>query len=272
MADDALHDREQSFHDQWAQQTPVEEIRVREAFESFTALENRLCLSLMAPLAGKRVLDLGCGLGEAAVYFALQGAEVTAVDISPGMVERAQEVARHHGVEIEGVACSLEELEVGEGRFDVVYGANVLHHVTDIEAVLSRVARALRAGGLCLFWDPLAYNPVINVYRRLATQVRTDDEHPLRFSVLEIFRRHFTDVRHREFWLLTLALFLKYYLVDRKDPNRHRYWKEIYREDPRTTGRWFRPLARLDQLLLRVPPLNYLAWNTVIWGRRDQGR
>lgn len=261
-------EREEAFHDRWADEIPVESVHVRAAFESFVALENRFFLSLFAPLAGRRVVDLGCGLGEAAVYFALQGADVTAVDISPGMVRRAQEVARHHGVEVRGVVTSLERLDLPAGAFDLAYGANVLHHAADIEAVLARVQCALKPGGTCFFWDPLAYNPAINVYRRMATSVRTSDEHPLRFSVLDVFRRHFVDVRHREFWLSTLALFLKYYFVDRLDPNQVRYWKRILEESSPSTERWFGRLARVDAVLLRLPPINRLAWNTAIWARK----
>ncbi len=85
------------------------------------------------------------------------------------------------------------------GGYDYVYGANVLHHVTDVEATLLRARHALKSGGMCLFWDPIAYNPVINVYRRMATQVRTEDERPLRRQILPLFRKHFTEVQHREF-------------------------------------------------------------------------
>ncbi len=261
-------EREEAFHDAWAQGADLESIRVREAFESFTALENRYCLELMGPLEGRKILDLGAGLGETSVYFALQGAQVTAVDISPQMVRRANQLAEYHGTSIETIASPLERLEVPASAYDFVYGANVLHHVTDVEATLLRARHALKAGGMCLFWDPIAYNPVINVYRRMASEVRTEDETPLRRQILPLFRKHFTEVRHREFWLLTLALFLKYYLIDRKDPNEIRYWKEIYREDPGTTGRWFEVLRRLDEVLLRLWPLNWLAWNTLIWARK----
>ena len=98
MTGEGAFEREEAFHDAWAQGTDLESIRVREAFESFTALENRHCLELMGPLEGRRVLDLGAGLGETSVYFALQGARVTAVDISPQMVLRASQLAAHHDV------------------------------------------------------------------------------------------------------------------------------------------------------------------------------
>jgi 2-polyprenyl-3-methyl-5-hydroxy-6-metoxy-1,4-benzoquinol methylase len=265
-------EREEAFHDAWARETDLGSIRVREAFESFTALENRFCIELMGPLQDRRILDLGAGLGETSVYFALQGARVTAVDISPQMLRRACQLAAFHGTSIETIASPLERLEVTEGDYDFVYGANVLHHVTDIEATLLRARRALKIGGLCLFWDPIAYNPVINVYRRIARRVRTEDERPLRRQALTLFKKHFTEVRHREFWLLTLALFLKYYLIDHKDPNEVRYWKEIYREHSPATQCWFGILSRIDEALLRLWPLNWLAWNTLIWARKPGER
>ena len=102
----AIHDKESAFHDLWALSTPLEQIAVHEAFEAPTAVENRAILAAMGDLAGKRLLDVGCGLGESSVYFALRGALVTAVDLSPGMVECAVKLGRVHGVEIEGITQS----------------------------------------------------------------------------------------------------------------------------------------------------------------------
>lgn len=263
------HAREREFHDAWAASEVPDRVAVRAAFESVTAPENRFILSLMGPLSGQRVLDLGSGLGESAVYFALQGARVTATDISPEMCALAERTAQRHGVSLETVVTSAERLEVRAGSYDIVYGANLLHHVTDIGATLDGVRDALRPGGRCFFWDPLAYNPVINVYRSLATRVRTEDERPLTFDALSLFRGRFGEVGHREFWLMTLALFLKYYLVDRLDPNETRYWKRILEEDASTIGWWFSPLQRLDRVLLRLPLVRRLAWNVVIWGQRE---
>ena len=47
-------------------------------------------LELLAPVAGERVLDLGCGDGELAIQLVARGCEVVAVDAAPGMVERAR--------------------------------------------------------------------------------------------------------------------------------------------------------------------------------------
>jgi SAM-dependent methyltransferase len=263
-----VYDRERRFHDGWASATSVDDVRIRAAFEALTAPENRFIVDLMGDLKGKRVLDLGSGLGEAAVYFAMRGAQVTALDVSPEMCALCAETGRRHGVTIETVAGPVHDLEGRDGLFDVVYAGNLLHHLHELDGALAALKRALRPGGRCFFWDPLAYNPVINVYRRMATKVRTADEHPLTFRVLDVIRRHFVDVQHREFWLSTLLLFAKYYAVDGIHPNADRYWKRILDEDPARIGWWFSPLQRLDDLLLRLPLLRRLAWNTVIWAQK----
>jgi SAM-dependent methyltransferase len=265
---DELFARERAFHDAWAAESSGHDVPVEAAFEGLTAPENRFIVSLMGDLGGVRLLDLGSGLGEAAVYFAERGARVTATDVSPEMCAVCEEAGRLRGVRVETVVTPVERLEVPAGSFDVVYGANLLHHVADLDAALRAVRRALKPGGRCFFWDPLAYNPVINVYRRMATAVRTEDEQPLTFDVLDVFRRHFTKVEHREFWLLTLLLFVKYYVVDRVHPNASRYWKRILLEDPRRIGWWFRPLLAADGVLLRLPLVRRLAWNMVVWAER----
>lgn len=260
--------REKNFHDRWAEQTPLSEIKVCESFENITAQENRFIIRLMGDLHGVSLLDVGAGLGESSVYFALKGANVAANDISPVMLSRCVELGRRHGVEIRPLLGSADCFDFGEARFDIVYGANVLHHIGDIRSFLNGVRKALKPGGRFFFYDPLAYNPAINVYRKLAAKVRTEDERPLRFSQLGIFKELFTEVAHREFWLATQLIFLKYYFIDGVSPNEDRYWKRILAEEPNRLGWWFNPLIKADDFLLRLPLFHYLAWNIVIWGRR----
>jgi 2-polyprenyl-3-methyl-5-hydroxy-6-metoxy-1,4-benzoquinol methylase len=265
------HARESEFHDQWALDTPLEAIAVRQSFEAPTAPENRFCLRqmnrLLGSLRGRRLLDIGCGLGETSVYFAMQGAQVTASDISPHMVETAQKLAQLNGVEVQGLVSAGESLDVPEGAFDVVFTANTLHHVADKRRLLSQIHRALRPGGVFFSWDPLAYNPAINVYRRIATTVRTVDEAPLTMADVRVARELFVDVHHREFWIATLVLFGKYFLIDRVHPNADRYWKRCLKETNRSLW-WWQPFRLADVVLTRLPLVRRLAWNMVIWGRK----
>ena len=232
MSSETIHHREADFHDEWAASTNLNEVRVREAFEAPTAMENKWMVKKMGPLAGKRLLDVGAGLGESSVYFALLGAEVTTSDLSPGMVDLAVKLGELHGVKLQGIVAAGENLGVPENHYDIIYTANTVHHVTDKAQFFGQIQRALKPGGRFFTWDPLAYNPLINIYRRMATKVRTEDEFPLTFADVELARKYFTDVEHREFWILTLTLFCKYFLIDRIHPNQKRYWKLIYEETP----------------------------------------
>jgi ubiquinone/menaquinone biosynthesis C-methylase UbiE len=260
-----LHAREATFHDAWAGSTSLDDVLVRECFEAPTALENQFILRKMGNLQGAKILDIGAGLGESSVYFALLGAQVTTTDISPLMVEKVMQLAAKFAVQIKGVVSTAESLNVPENHFDFVYIANTIHHVHDRPQLFSQILRALKPGGSFFSYDPLAYNPAINLYRRMATEVRTPDEMPLTRADLQLARRYFNGVGHREFWIATLALFAKYYLVDRVHPNRERYWKRILKETHKSL-RWWKPLLLLDKVITRIPGLRLLAWNAVIWG------
>jgi 2-polyprenyl-3-methyl-5-hydroxy-6-metoxy-1,4-benzoquinol methylase len=264
-----IYDREASFADEWASEVTPANVDVRAAFESITAPENRFILKMMGSVEGKRVLDLGAGVGESCVYFALQGADVTAVDISHRTIEFQHRLAAKYGVQISGVTDAAESFRDSLGLFDIVYMGNLIHHVTDRDKLFKRVRDALKPGGKFFSWDPLVYNPLINVYRRIATRVRTDYEIPLSFADINIARRYFEDVQHREFWILSLALFLKYYFLDHVNPNQDRYWKRILRE-PEDRLWWFKPLQSIDSILTKVPELQKLSWNIVMWGSKSR--
>ena len=266
-----LHSREAAFHDEWALSVELDERAVRSSFESPVAMENRSILKQMGPLAGKKLLDVGAGLGESSVYFALQGAQVTTVDLSPEMVRTAVRLGEKYGVTLTGVVSSGEDLNVDPETFDIVYIANTIHHVQDRQALFEQIRRCLKPGGRFFSIDPIAYNPVINIYRAMATKVRTPDEAPLKIADLKMAKQFFVNVHHEEFWITTLALFLKYYLIDRIHPNADRYWKRIYTETPATL-RWWMPLRAIDSFLTRLPGVRWLSWNIVMWGEKAPDR
>jgi SAM-dependent methyltransferase len=221
----------------------------------------------MGDLRGKKILDIGAGLGESSVYFALRGAQVTTTDISPLMVSKILDLAKRFAVKVQGIVSTAEALNVPENYFDFVYIANTIHHVPDRAALFVQIHRALKPGGRFFSYDPLAYNPAIRLYRRMATEVRTPDERPLTRADLRLAQRHFSDVGHREYWIATLALFGKYYFIDRVHPNTDRYWKRILKETPASL-RWWTPLLLLDRLLTRIPGLRLWSWNVVMWGAK----
>lgn len=255
---------EKDFHDGWANTVDVNSIDIYKVNEACTAPELRFIHRRLGDLRGRSILDVGCGLGEVSVYFALRGAAVTATDISSGMLDATSALAARHGVSVKTHLATAEGLQLLDGAtFDVIYAGNLLHHV-DIPAALAQFHRHLAAGGRLVIWDPIAYNPIINVYRKMAHEVRTKDEHPLRWKDLTLFEQSFDKVERRYFWLTTLSIFLIMALFQRRSPNKERYWKVILDEEKR----WrpiYRPLEWIDRLLLAlIPPLRLLCWNVVV--------
>jgi SAM-dependent methyltransferase len=261
--------REASFHDKWALEIDAESTLVDETFTAPTAVENQHILAQFGNVAGKRVLDYGCGAGEGGIYLAKLGAQVVGVDVSPGMLETAQRLAKHHGVQIETRQVEQDGIPGDSGEFDFIYGNGVLHHV-DLKFARPELARVLKSTGTGCFIEPLSYNPVIEAYRHIADTVRTEDEKPLTFAEVKKFSENFGEVSHQEFWLSTLSVFLKFYLIDRVSPKKERYWKKIY-TDAEDLRWFFEPLRKVDDVLLeKVPLLRRLCWNTVITVRHPR--
>lgn len=249
--------REVEFHDQWAKDIAVDDIDVRVYFEGSTCPENRYIMRQIGNLRGKRILDIGCGAGENSVYFALQGAQPIAADISPGMIGTAQKLAATYGVSIEGKVADAMALDFPDDSFDVVYTANTLHHVEPLIA-LREMWRVAKPGGKICFWEPLRHNPFINMYRKKSPDVRTADEMPLHINIVRQAREMFSDVAHDTFWFASLWIFLRFSLVEHADPNEERYWKKIVYEEERLRPLYYR-LEKIDNLIKKIPFLRRYA-------------
>lgn len=264
LTDDERLSNERAFHDAWADSEDIDAIDVMSSNQVCTAPEMRYITQRLGNITGKRLLDVGCGLGEASVYFAMIGADVTASDLSPGMLNATCRLASANNVTVTPHIAAAEDLGLSaDALFDIIYAGNLLHHV-DIDQTLARIKSHLAPGGVVVTWDPLAYNPVINVYRKMATDVRTPDEHPLKWSDIKLFQKHFEVVETRYFWLSTLIIFLIMALLQRRNPNKERFWKVVVQEG----GKWqwlYNPLEKIDAFFLEIiPPLRLLCWNTVV--------
>jgi hypothetical protein len=107
----------------------------------------------------------------------------------------------------------------------------------------------LKPGGVAWFVEPLATNPLIQIYRKLTPQFRTPDEQPLRLSQLPSLLARFSSFEHREFYLTALGAVALTYL-----PGGMRLF-------PTLSDR----LHRVDRLILRaIPSLQTWAWYTIL--------
>ncbi|MCY0148654.1 bifunctional 2-polyprenyl-6-hydroxyphenol methylase/3-demethylubiquinol 3-O-methyltransferase UbiG [Hoeflea sp. G2-23] len=100
------------------------------------------------PLAGLRVLDIGCGGGLLSEPMARMGAEVLGADASRTNVEVAAIHAAQTGVDVTYEAVTSEELAARGERFDVVLNMEVVEHVADVDLFLSSCAEMVKPGGL----------------------------------------------------------------------------------------------------------------------------
>lgn len=103
-------------------------------------------------IAGKRVLDFGCGSGHQTVALAKAGAaSVTGVDIIPGLIADARRLAREQGVEATTRFVDASSTPLGDDeKFDVIVSQDSMEHFLDAEAVLREWRRLLRPDGAVL--------------------------------------------------------------------------------------------------------------------------
>lgn len=159
-------------------------------------------------LAGKRVLDIGCGDGRETVLLALLGANVTGIDISPEAIEVAKERAAVNGVpdRCEFACQPLESADFGDQRFDIIWCDAFLHHVIpDMEPILLRMREWLTPGGEVVITEPVSLSAGFRRARLalLPPPDATPDERPLEPAELAIMQRAFPQHRARYFNFLT---------------------------------------------------------------------
>ncbi|QDI76894.1 MULTISPECIES: class I SAM-dependent methyltransferase [Leisingera] len=100
-----------------------------------------------------RVLELGCGTGSTAIALAASAAEITATDLSEGMLKVGRERAWNAAAaNVDFRCCGV--LDAPEGPFDAVMAFNLLHLLPDLEAALASIAAKLPAGGLFISKTP----------------------------------------------------------------------------------------------------------------------
>ncbi len=120
--------------------------------------QHQVALKLKKALGGKlesfdNALEIGAGTGYFSLNLATQGLikNLTATDISPGMLKSLEKTAKSLGVEVKTTVTEAEELPFEDESFDVVLGHAVLHHIPDLDKAFSEFNRVLKPGGAIVF-------------------------------------------------------------------------------------------------------------------------
>ncbi|MCK5235856.1 MAG: methyltransferase domain-containing protein [Deltaproteobacteria bacterium] len=111
-------------------------------------IQREIVLSLAEDFKGKRVLDIACGTGRFALEFARNGASVTALDSSEGMLDIVKDKLEQEGLQASTVRSSATELPFKDGEFDICVCINALNHMPEHGKILGEISRVLAEGGI----------------------------------------------------------------------------------------------------------------------------
>lgn len=203
-------------------------------------IENWLSLNTK----GKIFLDYACGDGFNAIKAVKYGADLSiGIDISDVSVLNAEKIAEKNkiGDKCIFIQADCENTELPNNSVDVIICSGMLHHL-DLSYALPELRRILKPGGKILCIEALSVNPLIQFYRNLTPELRTDWEkkHILGPKDLNFSKYFFNvlDIRYWHFFVLCAV------------PIRNTFLFTPI----------FTFLNLLDLLLLKLPFVNRLAW------------
>ena len=161
--------------------------------------------NLLGDVTGKTILDYGCGAGENSVLIAHHGGDVVGVDISPELLEIAEQRMNLHnfGDKYQFRVGSAHDLPLEDESVDVVFGMAILHHL-DLSLSSKEVFRVLKKGGRAIFFEPVRNSNFIKFIRNLIPYQEPDIspfERPLTDAELQDFSSQFSDYKSRAFSL-----------------------------------------------------------------------
>ena len=205
----------------------------------------RQSYAFLGEVREKKLLEIGCGSGEQAVYFASQGTKVTVIDLSSESLKRTQKLAEEKKVTVSAMQMNAERLEFPSDSFDLVYINSTLMHVDKLR-VLEECSRILRKEGKLVIVEPLQYALFVQMYRLFSSYRKMKP----RYATLKMFKegkKYFSEFQHKEFYFLA-SLFLPIYYF--KSTLLHRLYDRA---------------ATIDSWLLKIfPLLRKACWVSVV--------
>jgi SAM-dependent methyltransferase len=149
----AISSVKQSVHDFWDRASCGEELYLSGANYAAQAEERYRLEPFIAPFArfedtaGKRVLEVGVGLGADHQRFAEAGADLYGIDLTERAVEHTAARLRAFGLSSQLATGDAEHLDFPDAFFDVVYSWGVIHHSPDTPTAAREILRVLKPGG-----------------------------------------------------------------------------------------------------------------------------
>jgi SAM-dependent methyltransferase len=141
-------------------------------------------------LAGKLVLDVGCGMGRFAEIATRWGAHVVGIDLSLACEVAAKNLSERRATFLQ---ADVFKLPFAPESFDYIYSIGVLHHTPDCEHAFKSLPSLLKPGGRIAVWLYSAYNPwyrMSDAYRKVTRRMKPETLHPLCNVVIPLYGIH----------------------------------------------------------------------------------
>jgi ubiquinone/menaquinone biosynthesis C-methylase UbiE len=194
---------------------------------------------------GKKVLDFCCGDGDFAIFLAESGADAYGVDISATSIDNAKRKAAQKGLDnAHFFVMDAENMTFEDDFFDIITANGVLHHL-DIDKAYKQIQRVIKPDGKVICNEPLKYNPVFQLYRRITPKLRTEweTEHILKRKDIYLAKKYFKNSEMRFFHFFTLLA--------------------VPFRETKAFGLVLSLMESIDCLVLKIPGIKWLAWQVV---------
>lgn len=158
---------------------------------------------LWGRVRGERVLEAGVGTGKNIPYYP-ENMEMTAIDLSPKMLEQARKKAAGEGTEVKLLEADAQELPFPDDSFDAAVATFLFCSVPDPVQGLEELRRVLVPGGqLLLLEHVLSHKPLLETPMRLfnPVAVRMTGANIDRETVENVRRAGFEDLQVKDLWL-----------------------------------------------------------------------
>lgn len=190
----------------------------------------------------KRICEIGCGNGYLTSLMIHNGALVEASDISIDAIIKAKILNQDSlGKEVNFRVMDAKKLVYESEHFDFVVGCGILHHV-NLELVTKEINRVLKYGGKAIFDEPLAHNPVANIWRKMTPSTKDINEHPISYGEIKKMSESFKEVKWQEYNLLPMFSSIVY-LITNSNKLKDKSAEKLGRIEPRFL-KVFKPLKR----------------------------
>jgi 2-polyprenyl-3-methyl-5-hydroxy-6-metoxy-1,4-benzoquinol methylase len=137
---------------------------------------------------GKRLLEVGCGVGIDLVCFARAGAIVTGVDLAEVCIDLARKNCAQDGLTADLRVMNGEDLEFEDSSFDVAYAHGVLQYTADAQKMINELHRVLRPGGEAILMVYNRYSWLNLLSKLMKVGLEHEDAPVLRLYSIKQFR------------------------------------------------------------------------------------